>query len=378
MLNISHFIVTTSSIIAFLSLTCEQTHQNEECVRVSCCGKPCLMMQGKIKSTALFVFILFFIFFLVIPVGAATRTWIGAGDASNDANWSGGQKPIADDDVVFNGTSPGDCTWDIAGIIKVNSFTMDQGYTGTVSLSQNLYVGTGDISIAGGILEAHSRTVELEGDWNFFAGLNTPLGDVDEDGSIGMTDVADMVWMVMELNPKHSCSDVNANGTVDISDIVLAMRAVYGMDASQPCTGGSFIPGSSNVVLSGTEQTIYGNNTFNDLTKTGSSADTLYFEAGSVQTILGGLTLNGSSSAMLALKSTVDEYPWFLDARGNRNISYTSIKDLSNVNFVDIVTTHSDDSGNNQGVSFGGDLCVCRKEKFILARLLCEEGRPSC
>jgi hypothetical protein len=333
------------------------------------------MMQGKIKSTALFVFILSFIFFLAIPAGAATRTWIGTGDASNDANWSGGQKPVSGDNVVFDTATSGDCTWDINP--QLDTLTIVPSFTSVVSLNSDLRM-TGSINVSSGVLEGNSSTIAVGGDWNFFTGLNTPLGDVDEDGNIDTSDLVDMIWMVMELDPEHSCSDVNADGAVDISDIVLAMRAVNDMDAPQPCAGGSFIPDSSHVVLNGTEQTIYGNNTFNDLTKTGSSANTLYFEAGSIQTILGSLTLNGSTSGMLALKSTVDEHPWFLDARGNRNISYAGIKDLSNVNFVDIVTTNSDDNGNNQGVSFGGDLCVCRKEKFILARLLCEEGRPSC
>ena len=55
------------------------------------------------------------LFGLVSSASAATVTWTGAVDdlASNSANWSGGLVPEWGDDVVFDGTSTNNCTWDI-------------------------------------------------------------------------------------------------------------------------------------------------------------------------------------------------------------------------------------------------------------------------
>jgi hypothetical protein len=63
----------------------------------------------------------------------ATKTWVAAaaGAASVDANWSGGVKPVAGDDIVFDATSVQNCSWDLA--ITVGTLSLSTGYSGVVT-----------------------------------------------------------------------------------------------------------------------------------------------------------------------------------------------------------------------------------------------------
>ncbi|MFC1675256.1 beta strand repeat-containing protein, partial [Candidatus Omnitrophota bacterium] len=114
--------------------------------------------------------------------------------------------------------------------------------------------------------------------------------------------------------------------------------------------GGTFNAGSSTVTLDGTDQSILGSNTFNDLTKIG-SGQTLTFEAGSTQTITGTTTLQGNST--LSLRSSSDGVEWNIDPQGDVEISSVDVQDSYNVDFDNsgnyIDPLLSVDSGNNYG-----------------------------
>ncbi|MEK6529021.1 MAG: hypothetical protein AABZ36_09095, partial [Nitrospirota bacterium] len=137
---------------------------------------------------------------------AATVTWTGIGIASNPANWSGGAIPQNGDDVVFNNTSTQNCTWDINPSLK--SFSINSGYTGTVSVSSNLTV-TGNVKIVYGALNAGSATITVGGDWYYFSGASTPLGDINKDGIIDISDVMLVLRIALKLDPIQPCSDLN-------------------------------------------------------------------------------------------------------------------------------------------------------------------------
>lgn len=282
---------------------------------------------------------------------AATVTWTGIGIASNPANWSGGAIPQNGDDVVFNNTSTQNCTWNINPSLKFFSF--NSGYTGTVSLSSNLTV-TGNVKIVYGALNAGSATITVGGDWYYFSGASTPLGDINKDGVIDISDVILVLRIALKIDLIQPCSDINKDGFVDISDVILTLRMSLGLDSTKACTGGLFNPGTSTVVFDGTNQTIYGSTTFYNLTKTVTSADTLYFEAGSTQTIANSLKLQGASSNLLALRSTMDGSYWYIDPQGTRNTSFVDIKDLYNLSSTNIDAPDSVNSGNNSNVNFGG------------------------
>ncbi|MBI5098913.1 MAG: hypothetical protein HZB30_06705 [Nitrospirae bacterium] len=313
---------------------------------------------------------------------AFTCTWTGAisNDASTPANWSGcnNNRPQNNDAAVFTSAYNRYCNWNITP--SLSSFSINTGYTSTITLNSNLTM-TGDITVNSGVIDARSSVITVGGNWRFFTGTTTDRGDVDGIQGIDFNDVSAILRMAINYDPTKYCADVNTDAKTDILDTVKTLRLSYGLDPLNRCSGGLFVPGTSRVVLNGGIQTVYGNNVFYDLTKTVSSSYTLYFEAGSTQTILGSLTLKGASGNLLALRSTDENIGyWYLDLLGTQNISYVDIRYLNNKGLVNIVATNSQGEGtssNNKGVSFGGSQCVCREEKLILAGLLCD-GRQSC
>jgi hypothetical protein len=103
------------------------------------------------NSVVASLFLLFF-FALTLSAQAATVKWNGGGAdnlVSNTANWAGGVIPHDNDAVVFDGTSTKDSAWD--SFLMPASLSLNQGYTGTVTLSTDLAV-TGSLVISGGTL----------------------------------------------------------------------------------------------------------------------------------------------------------------------------------------------------------------------------------
>ncbi len=259
-----------------------------------------------------------------------TIVWNGMGSnklASNPSNWSGNVVPQSGDKIVFNDSSSKDCTWDIS--IAPALFTTTSAYTGTVTLNEYLSI-TGNLTVAAGTLNLNDNDLLVYG---YFL--------------------------------------IGAGATVRATSSTIEVKGDW-------ANGGTFVPDTSTVILSGFNQTIYGNTTFNNLIKTITVADTLYFEAGSTQTIATSLTLQGFASNLLSLRSTVEGEYWYIDPQGTRNISFASIKDMKNINFVDVVPLNSVDDGHNDDVTFGGSECVCLERGFISALVLWDEGGAIC
>jgi hypothetical protein len=85
----------------------------------------------------------------------ATKTWnqTSGNLASTDANWVGGAKPIAGDDVVLDGTSTANMTQDLA--LTFGSYSQNAGYTGTVTQTAS-FGTTGAINLLAGTFNASS------------------------------------------------------------------------------------------------------------------------------------------------------------------------------------------------------------------------------
>ncbi len=117
---------------------------------------------------------------------------------------------------------------------------------------------------------------------------------------------------------------------------------------------GTFNCGTGLVTLNGLDtQTIYGNNTFYDLTKTVAAASTLYFEANKTQIITGDLTLQGAAGQLLSLRSTTNGTTWDIDVRVAPlagAIDFVDVQDSYNMDsnsLGDILPTNSTNSGHN-------------------------------
>lgn len=111
---------------------------------------------------------------------------------------------------------------------------------------------------------------------------------------------------------------------------------------------GTYSSGLNTVTFNGTNQAIYGDNIFNNLTKNTSNA-TFTFEADKTQRINGVLILTGSIGNLLKLRSTIAGTYWNINPQGTYSISYVDVKDSNNISGTDITplagTSYS--SGHN-------------------------------
>jgi hypothetical protein len=62
------------------------------------------------------------------------------------------------------------------------------------------------------------------------------LGEINSDGSIDITDVVLSLRIALGLNDHKPCSDINNDKSVDISDVILTLRMALGIDPMKPCT----------------------------------------------------------------------------------------------------------------------------------------------
>lgn len=89
---------------------------------------------------------------------ATTYTWsaTSAGSAGTSTNWSPNGVPAGSDNVIFDGTSVQNCTWNIS---VVNSFSVLSGYTGSITMSsgtrqikQDIVINSGTVTSTSGSL----------------------------------------------------------------------------------------------------------------------------------------------------------------------------------------------------------------------------------
>ena len=71
---------------------------------------------------------------------------------------------------------------------------------------------------------------------------NTPdtyqlMSDINEDGSVDISDVILVLRIALGLDSVQYCADINNDGVVDISDVILTLRMALGLDSTQQCTG---------------------------------------------------------------------------------------------------------------------------------------------
>ncbi|MFA5926665.1 MAG: DUF2341 domain-containing protein, partial [Patescibacteria group bacterium] len=120
---------------------------------------------------------------------------------------------------------------------------------------------------------------------------------------------------------------------------------------------GSFTAGTGTVTFTGSSQTISGNTTFNNFTKTNSTNDAtdaiLAFTAGTTQTVGGLLTLDGlDDDDRVNLVSSSSPTRWNLAANGTFAIDYADVTD-SNATGLTPTYTNTNDGGNNVNWGFG-------------------------
>jgi hypothetical protein len=65
--------------------------------------------------------------------------------------------------------------------------------------------------------------------------LGNLLGDLNHDGLVDISDVILELRIALGLDPQVPCADINGDGVVDISDVILTLRMALGLDEKRQC-----------------------------------------------------------------------------------------------------------------------------------------------
>ncbi len=171
------------------------------------------------------------------------------------------------------------------------------------------------------------------------------------------------------------------SGTVNTTNVTLSNGTLtapssdgaFNVSGNWANSSGTFNANGGTVTLTGAGQSISGANTFVNLTKIVTAADTLTFGAGAANksTVTGALTLLGALGKIVALRSATPGTPWQIDPQGTRSVSFVNVKDSKNVNTIYIHAASATNAGNNTRWTFanggaiefdsdGGDLTLVR------------------
>jgi hypothetical protein len=146
--------------------------------------------------------------------------------------------------------------------------------------------------------------------------------------------------------------DVNGSLSID-SGILDASASNYDITLAgdwnnYASSTNAFVPRSATTTLDGTNQTIRGANTFNNLVKIVTSAATLTFENTVEQTVQSLMRFKGAAGQLLSLRSSETGTQWKIDSQGTRSIAYLDVKDSNSTNATPIAAGDFNitDSGN--------------------------------
>ncbi len=273
-----------------------------------------------------------------INVTGRTVTWTFNGTSIFTDSSSTGPQQLGS--ITVGGSSS---TLNLASSMKVWSMSINAG--NTANLGSGGY--TLEITVGGTPL------------WNagtFTAGIST----VRYTGYLaGVTVAPNATFNSLELAPGGAATYSLGNATTVTGNLTIGANTSFTTTASNYAlnvagnwsNSGTFVANGGTVTLNGANQTITGNTTFNNFTKSVSSAATLTFAAGSTTTINGLATVNGASGQLLSLRSSVNGTRWNIRFAGTKAISFVDVRDSdasgSAVANKPVSPASSSDGGNN-------------------------------
>ena len=261
---------------------------------------------------------------------AAAWTFDGA-TLLTDAS-SGGPQDL--EDAAIDGG-----TLTLGGSTKVQTMTVNSG---TLNLGNGGYTleidGTGTPLSNGGTFAAGNSTVKYTGTTTATAIATLPYHSLQLAPTAATTYSLTGHLTSASALTGHVVIDSGATLDVTVADYDIALAGDW-------ANAGGFTARAGTVILTGAAQTIMGDTTFYDLTKSVAVADTLTFEAGRTTTIASGgtLTLSGAFGNLLNLRSDSPGTQWNLDVSGSSAVSYVDVDDSNASSGNTIVAYYSTD-----------------------------------
>lgn len=189
----------------------------------------------------------------------ATKTWTrntsgSTGTWDTDANWSGGTKPVAGDDIVFDGTGISGCVFDV--VPSVASITATSAYTGAGANDGHLDNATNDVAmtVTANVVLDNKEVSMGDALWTVagnFDAVDVTTWNVPATGTLKMTGTSKAITLDTGHDLRNLTIDTGATITSDFIDVLLAL-VVDGDISMNSGKNLSLSGGASNVSVSAT------------------------------------------------------------------------------------------------------------------------------
>ncbi|MEW6219696.1 MAG: Calx-beta domain-containing protein [Thermodesulfobacteriota bacterium] len=246
------------------------------------------------------------------------------------------------------------------GNVVRSSTSLTLGSSAKMKSFTNNAAGAMNLGASGYTLELTGTGTPLANSGTFTAGTST----VKYTGTSTATNIATVAYSSLELAPA-AATIYSLTGNLTGAN-ALTSSLTIGADATLTTTAssynlalagnwnnsGAFTANNGTVTLNGTDQSLAGSTTFNNLTKT-TAAGTLTFATGATTTVSGTATLQGASGQLLSLRSSAPGTKWYftLPLGANKDdIDFVDVQDSdasgSDASLKPINPGNSTDSGN--------------------------------
>ncbi|MDX9970571.1 MAG: hypothetical protein RBS56_01550 [Candidatus Gracilibacteria bacterium] len=260
---------------------------------------------------------------------------------------------------TFNANA-GDCymRW-----FEQNGGTFNAG-SSTLRFENSSYDG---FNLKAGTFNSSTNPIHINSEWHHTGGTysqDATHGAIIFDGTYGfssMENTTTQEYLNVTINKTDSTDKVYIKtGALRVKDLSITSGTLdtkYPLETEQEIiitgnwtladTNASFIPNTSTVSFDGDTQSIYGANTFYNLSKPHNS--TLSFEPGvDNKTIVNGTwTMQGTDADhLLLLRSTSPGTQWYIEINGDYDIAYLDVQDSNSTYEIDAQGTGSIPEGS--------------------------------
>jgi len=243
----------------------------------------------------------------------------------------------------------------VAGAVNL-VFTASAGTqsfdSGNQVFTSVVHQGAGTLQLVGHGLTVHGNLTNAAGAGSFDAngqsvlvtGVTAIDGGTYDAGSAAQTFTG---GLIVDASFTGGLGSVTAGGvTIAASGDLTAPTTVLYDSGNWTNSGGTFTANGGTVTLTGTNQHVSGSTTFFSLTKVVDQSDTLTFQAGSTQTVLGLLTLEGVAGGLLLLRSSIPGKQWKLTPSTSQ-VAFVNVEDGRDGSTTPITAAHSVGTGKD-------------------------------